>query len=146
MELFRKVDQLTLAAAMLAGDAMIAQAEKNGWLVCVVIVDGSGLPMWSARMTGAILASYEGARMKAVSALRFARPTSAMEAAVAAGKPHYFAFEDALPMTGGVPILVNGEVIGAIGVGGGPGGREGVQCIEAGLAALGLSTRTGGGG
>ncbi len=144
MEPFRATSQLTLFGARRAGAAVESHAEKNGWLIAIVIVDISGTPVYSARMTGAILASYPGAYKKSLSALKFARPTSMLEASVASGKPHYFAFEDTLPVAGGLPIVFNGEVIGAIGVGGGPGGREATQCAEAGLAALGLDPMGGG--
>jgi len=144
MEPFRATHQLTLAGARKAGAAVESHAEKNGWLIATVIVDISGVPVYCARMTGAILASYPGAYKKSQSALKFARPTSMLEASVASGKPHYFAFEDTLPVAGGLPIVLNGEVIGAIGVGGGPGGREATQCAEAGLTALGLDPRGGG--
>lgn len=144
MESFRASNQLTLAGARKAGAAVEAHAEENGWLIAVVIMDTTGLPLYSARMTGAILASYPGAYMKSQSALKFARPTSMLEASVASGKPHYFAFDDTLPVAGGLPIILHGEVIGAIGVGGGPGGREATRCAEAGLAALGLDPRGGG--
>jgi glc operon protein GlcG len=144
MDAFRAIHQLTLAGARKAGLAVEALAERNGWLIATVIVDISGLPLYAARMTGAILASYPGAYMKSLSALKFARPTSMLEASVASGKQHYFAFEDTLPVAGGVPIVLHGDVIGAIGVGGGPGGREATLCAEAGLAALGLD-RSGGG-
>jgi uncharacterized protein GlcG (DUF336 family) len=140
MEVFKSMNQLTLAGAKKAGAAVEAHGHMNGWRIAVVIVDLSGYPLYSARMADAILASYPGAYKKAATALKFARPTSMLEASVAAGKPHYFAFEDTLPVAGGLPIIVDGEVIGAIGVGGGPGGREATQCAEAGLAALGLGS------
>lgn len=138
MDLFKNVPLLTYEAASRAGDAIIAHARANGWSIAAVIVDYSTFPVWGARMTGAILASWPGAHMKAVSALRFARPTSVMQAS---GMQHYLAFDDTLPMTGGVPIVVGDDVIGGIGIGGGPGGPEGIECAQAGLAALGLQMK-----
>lgn len=140
MDIFRPTHQLTLDGARQAGVAIEAHAEKKGWLIATVIVDISGLPLYSFRMTAAILASYAGAHKKAITALRFHRATSMLEDSVASGKLHYFAFEDILPVAGGLPIIINGDIIGAIGVGGGPGGREATQCAEAGLLALGIKS------
>jgi glc operon protein GlcG len=139
LDLFKPTRRLTLEAARLAGETALKHAEAHGWSITVVIVDLSGLPIWYARMTDCTLAAVPGASMKAKSALTFGRPTSALEAAVAGGKPHYFAFDDTLPVTGGLPIVVDGDVIGGIGVGGGPGGREAVACAEAALESIGLA-------
>jgi uncharacterized protein GlcG (DUF336 family) len=68
--------------------------------------------------------------------VQFGRPTKALEEAVQRGKLHYFAFDNVLPVAGGLPILIDGEMVGAVGVGGTPTGSEGTQCAEAGIAAL----------
>ena len=137
MDPFTTVKQLTLAGAKQAGAAAEAEALRNGWQISVVIVDHSGTPIYAARMTDAILASYDGALKKAVTALKFARPTKAIEDNVMKGKLHYLAFDYALPVEGGLPIVVDDRVIGGIGIGGGPSGKEAVRCAIAGLKELG---------
>lgn len=139
MDLFTTVKQLTLDGAKKAGAAAEAEAVRNGWKISVVIVDQSGTPMYCARMTDAILASYDGAYKKAITALKFARPTKAIEDNVMKGRLHYLAFEDVLPVEGGLPIVVGDRVIGGIGIGGGPSGREAVGCALAALKELQLA-------
>ena len=73
---------------------------------------------------------------KATTAVQFGRPTLALEEAVQRGKLHYFAFDNVLPVQGGLPITIDGEIVGAIGVGGTPTGAEATQCAEVGIAAL----------
>jgi uncharacterized protein GlcG (DUF336 family) len=59
-----------------------------------------------------------------------------MEDVVAAGRPHVLAFENVLPVEGGLPIAVDGTIVGGIGIGGTTSGPDATQCAEAGLAAL----------
>jgi glc operon protein GlcG len=128
--------QLTLAGAKVIGAAAEAEAVKNGWCISVAVVDAGGHPLYLARMDGALLASYRGALMKASTALQFGRPTKRLEEDVARGRIHVLAFDGALPVDGGIPIEIEGQTIGGIGVGGTKSGREATQCAEAGLAVL----------
>lgn len=137
-ELLKNGQWLTLAGAKAAGLAAEEEAVARGWKITVVIIDHTGLPVYCARMPEAILASYEGAFNKATTAFKFARPTKAIEDTVASGRLHYLTFNNMLCVEGGLPIVAEGSVIGGIGIGGGPSGREAVQCAHAGLRALGL--------
>lgn len=128
--------RLTLEGAKRAGAAAEAEAARNGWQISVVIVDHSATPLYAARMSDAILASYDGALKKAITAFKFARPTKALEDNIMKGRLHYLVFDDMLPVEGGLPIVVDGQVIGGIGIGGGPSGREAVGCAKAALREL----------
>jgi uncharacterized protein GlcG (DUF336 family) len=128
--------QLTLEAAKAMGAAAEAVAVRNGLTIAVAIVDAGGHPLYLARMEGGLLASYRGALKKAETAVMFGRPTKRMEEVVASGRPHVLAFENVLPMEGGLPIAVDGTIIGGIGVGGTTSGPDATRCAEAGLATL----------
>jgi glc operon protein GlcG len=133
---FASAKRITLEGAKAIGAAAEAEAVKNGWTICVAVVDAGGHPLYLARMDGALLASYRGALQKAVTALQFGRPTQRLDDAVAGGRPHVLGFSEVLPVVGGLPIEVDGQVIGGIGIGGTTTGPAATQCAEAGMAAL----------
>ncbi len=135
-ELFLECRQLSLEGAKIIANAAEAEAIANGWNVSIAVVDAGCHPIYIARMPQAILASFDGALNKARTSVLFGRPTKRLEDAVAAGRLHYMTFRDVLPVDGGLPILVDGVIIGGIGVGGTPTGAEGTRCAEAGIAAL----------
>jgi uncharacterized protein GlcG (DUF336 family) len=128
--------QLTLAGARAMGLAAEAEAIKNGWSIAVAIVDAGGHPLYLARMERALLASYRGALKKASTAVMFGRTTKRMEDDVARGRLHFFAFEDVLPVEGGVPLVVDGQTVGGLGIGGTTSSANTVRCVEAALAAF----------
>jgi len=136
MAMLNDAKQLTLEAAKAMGAAAEAEAVKNGWTIAVAIVDAGGHPLYLARMERALLASYRGALKKAGTALMWGRPTKRLEDDVAGGRPHVLAFENVLPVEGGLPILVDGTIIGGIGVGGTTSGPDATRCAEAGIAVL----------
>ena len=127
---------LTLEGARLVAETAAAEAARHGWQIAVAVVDHAGCPLFALRTEDSLIASWTGALNKATTAVQFGRPTKALEEAVQKGKLHYFAFDNVLPVAGGLPILVEGEMVGAVGVGGTPTGLEGTQCAEAGIAAL----------
>ena len=137
MALLSVKKSLTLEAARIVAEATAAEAAKHGWQVAVAIVDRAGCPLFALRMEDSLIASWTGAMNKATTAVQFGRPTKLLEEAVQRGKLHYFSFDDVLPVEGGLPITVAGEIVGAIGVGGTPTGAEGTKCAEIGIAALG---------
>lgn len=128
--------QLTLEGAKAIGNAAEGAATRNGWQIAVAVVDAGGHPLYLARMERSILASYRGAMMKAATAVQFGRPTKRLEEAVASGRLHYFAFEGALPVDGGIPIEIDGQIVGGIGIGGTTSAGQATECAEAGLAAF----------
>ena len=126
---------LTLRAAQEMAAAAQREAEKNDWKMVICVVDDGGHLIYLARMDGAQIASVTVAKDKAVSAVRFKRPTKTFEDAVAGGRVVVMKLAEAIPIEGGLPIIVDGEVIGAIGASGGTGAQDG-QVAAAGLAVI----------
>lgn len=114
-----------------------AEARKNNWGTVVVILDAGGHVVMLQRMDGAQLGSLEAARDKAWSAVAFRRPTKAFEDAVSQGGANLrlLRLPGASPIEGGVPIMADGKVIGAVGVSGGTAPQDG-QVARAGVDAL----------
>jgi glc operon protein GlcG len=127
---------LTLEAATLMMDAAHAEAARNNWNVVIAVVDAGGELIMLHRRDGTQAGSVEIARGKARTAVRFQRPTKALEEAVASGRLVFLAVEGMLPMEGGVPVVVDGRVIGAVGVSG-VTPQQDAQVAQAGVSALG---------
>lgn len=127
----------TVAAegAQRALNTAAAEAKKNGWNLSIAVVDNAGDLIAFLRMDGASVASVDVARAKARTAARFRRPTAAYDSTVAAGRVQILAFDGLIPVAGGVPIIVNGEVIGAIGASGATSAQD-AQAAQAGAAAV----------
>jgi glc operon protein GlcG len=117
---------LTLAAGKLIAAAAHKSAALNGWDIVIAIVDDGGNLMYLERMDDAQLASVKVAIQKARSALLFKRPTKAMEDAVAAGRTVVMMLANAIPIEGGLPLMANGKIIGAIGISGVTSAQDGV--------------------
>jgi glc operon protein GlcG len=127
---------LTNADAQKMLAAAKAEAEKQKWRVTIAIVDEAGLLLLLERMDGARAQTAEVATLKARSAAVTHRPGKTWEEA-AKQRPGVLNFPDAFPIQGGLPILYQGEVIGAVGVSG-VQSHEDEQVAAAGIAALGL--------
>ena len=127
---------ITLEAAKKAIAAAEAEAKKNNWWMAIAIVDTAGKLVAFERMDNTQMASNEIALGKAVSANNLKRPTKVLQDALAAGGAgvRFLALPGALPVEGGLPIVVDGKVIGAIGVSG-AASAEDAQCAAAGAAA-----------
>jgi uncharacterized protein GlcG (DUF336 family) len=130
----------TIPALTLDGaKAMVAAAEaeglKNGWNVSIAIVDAAGGLLVFHRLENTQPASEMIAIGKARSAARFKRPTRLLEESVAGGRLGLLSVSDALPMQGGLPIVIDEHVVGAIGVSGVTAAQD-EQVAGAGLAAL----------
>jgi len=126
---------LTLEAARKIAAAAEAEARKNNWNVVIAVVDEGGYLVYLERMDGVQLASIEIAQRKARSAALFRRPTKAFEDQLVGGRQAILALPGAMPFEGGLPIVVDGEVIGAIGVSGVTSQQDG-QIAKAGVDAL----------
>jgi len=126
---------LTLEAARKVAAAAEAEARKNNWNVVIAVVDEAGYLICLHRMDGAQLASVEIAQRKARSAALFRRPTKAFEDQLVGGRQAILAVPGALPLEGGLPILAEGQVVGAIGVSGVTSQQDG-QIAKAGVDAL----------
>ena len=129
-----KVIGMEAARTMMA--AAEAEAARNGWPVAIAIVDASGELIVFHKLDGTQSASIDIAIGKARTAARLRRPTKALEDAIASGRMALAAVEGITPLEGGVPITVEGQVIGAIGVSG-VTSQQDAQVAQAGVGALG---------
>jgi uncharacterized protein GlcG (DUF336 family) len=113
-------------------DAALDHARENGWRVAVAIVEPSGELVAFARLDDTQYGSIHVAQRKATTAARYRIPTLTMEERVLAGRIVSLANEDTLPIAGGRPIVLEGRIVGAIGV----SGVTSTQDDEVALAAL----------
>ena len=118
---------LTLEVVKQIAAAAEQEAAKNHWHMFVAVVDDGANLVYLERMDDAQLGSLNVSIGKARSALLFKRPTKAFEDAIRGGYTPALKVPDALPVEGGLPLVVNGKIIGAIGVSGGvsAAGRSG---------------------
>ncbi len=116
--------------------AAIAEGKKNGWMVAAAIVDPGGDLVYFERIDGTQAGSSHVSAEKARCAVAFKRPTKAFEDALAGGRMAILGMPGAVPLEGGIPLIVGGEVVGAIGVSGATSQQDGV-CAKAGADALG---------
>jgi glc operon protein GlcG len=128
---------IALDAATKAAAAAAAEARKNKWTMAIAVVDAAGDLVFFQKMDGTQPGSVNVAIDKARSAALFKRPTKAFQDTLAAGGDglRVLALHGALPVEGGTPLLVNGQIVGAIGVSGGTAQQDG-QCAQAGAAGL----------
>ena len=109
---------LTLSAARRVVAAAEAEAAKRGLGVVIVVVDDSGTVIELSRMDAAQIASVNVSIGKARTAAIYRRPSRVFEEQIRDGRVAALALADATPLQGGVPILVNSKVVGAVGVSG----------------------------
>ncbi len=128
---------ITLEHARKISAAAQQEAQRNGWLMVVAIMDAGGHLVLLERMDGAQFGSVQVAQDKARSAVAFRRPTKAFHDMVAAGGEglRMLVMSGAVPIDGGLPIIADGAVIGGIGLSGGTSAQDG-RVAQAGLAAL----------
>ena len=112
-----------------------AEAGKCSWTMSIAIVDPAGDLLAFHRMDGASPASIQNALGKARTAARFRRATQAYDSIVTSGRAGFLNFENMTPLEGGVPIVVDGVVVGGIGVSGGTSAEDAVVA-KAGAAAV----------
>jgi glc operon protein GlcG len=127
---------LTLEAAKKVAAAAEEEAVKNKWAVVIAIVDEGGNLVYLQRLDETQIGSIEVAIQKAKTSVNFKRPSKALEdAVITGGRTVVLSLPGALPIEGGVPILVDGKLIGAIGVSGVTAQQDG-QIAKAGMDAL----------
>jgi glc operon protein GlcG len=112
-----------------------AEANRNGWEVAIAIVDPSGGQILFQRMDGVGPMPLDIALGKARTAARFRRPTQMIQQMIAGGNTAFLAIEGLTPLEGGIPIVVGGDVVGAIGVSG-VTAQQDAQIAQAGIDAL----------
>jgi uncharacterized protein GlcG (DUF336 family) len=128
---------ITADAAKRVAAPAIAEARKNNWLMAIAIVDPAGDLVYFEKMDDTQLGSTVIAVDKARSAARFKRETKTFQDGLAAGGAglRLLGLTGAVPVDGGVPLIVGGKVVGAIGASGGTSEQDG-QVARAGAAAL----------
>lgn len=117
--------------------AALAEARKNNWRMAAAIVDASGELVYFDKIDGTQAASNDIAIDKARSSARFKRPTKSFQDAIEKGgaELRLLGLRGVVPAEGGIPIVMGGKLVGAIGVSGGTGAQD-QQCANAGLAMV----------
>jgi glc operon protein GlcG len=128
---------ISVEPAKKAAAAALAEAVKNHWVMAVAVVDPNGTLVYYEKMDNTQIGSAQVSINKARSAALYKRPTKALQDALASGGPgvRVLALEGAVPVEGGVPILADGKIIGAIGVSGDTSEHDGI-CAQAGAATI----------
>jgi uncharacterized protein GlcG (DUF336 family) len=114
-----------------------AEARKNNWNVVIAIVDSGGHLVSLQRLDNTQYGSIDIAKGKATTAVSLRRPTKALEDAIAGGGVglRLLRVEGITPLEGGIPIVVDGKIIGGIGVSGVTSAQD-AQIAKAGADAL----------
>ena len=126
---------ITLEAAkqmMVAGET---EARKNGWNVAITVVDANGGLIMFQKLDDTQPGSIAISQGKARTAALFKRPTKVLEDALTGGKTAFLAVDGMTPMQGGVPVIADGRVVGAVGVSGVTSAQD-EQVAMAAVAAL----------
>ena len=128
---------ITLDVAKQAAAAALDEARAHSWTMAVAVVDTAGSLVYFEKMDDTQIGSVLIAQAKARSAALFKRPTKAFQDTLATGGDglRVLGLEGAVPVEGGVPLLVDGRIAGAIGVSGGTSGEDGV-CAAAAVNVL----------
>lgn len=124
-------------AAKKAAAVALAEAVKNSWTMAVAVVDPGGNLVYYEKMDNTQLGSAHVSVNKARSAALFKRPTKAFQDALAGGGNglRVLGLEGAVPVEGGVPLMADGKIIGAIGVSGDTSEHD-AQCATAAATAM----------
>jgi uncharacterized protein GlcG (DUF336 family) len=130
---------LTLAAAKEIGAAAEAEARKNNFTNCIAIFDDGGNLIYLVTMDGTQTGSINVAQQKGLAALRFKRSTKLFQDMVTGDKPHMAFLPGAVPVEGGLPLIADAQVIGAIGVSGMPSDKDGIVATAGATFAATLS-------
>jgi uncharacterized protein GlcG (DUF336 family) len=126
---------VSLATAKKIAAGVIAECQKNNWNVAVAVVDPHGSLMYYEKMEDTQYVSADIAIMKAKAAATYRRPTRVFADVIAKSGPAIMTLPGAVASPGGVPIMVGGKVIGAVGVSGVTGDQD-EQCSKAGIAGM----------
>jgi glc operon protein GlcG len=120
-----------------AAAAALAEARTNNWKMAVAIVDTGGILVYYEKMDNTQIGSADLAIEKARTAVRFKRPSKAFQDLVAGGGAglRVLHLPGAIPLEGGIPLMIDGQIVGAIGVSGDSGDHDSM-CSQAGAATL----------
>jgi uncharacterized protein GlcG (DUF336 family) len=126
---------VTLDRAEVALAASLAEAKMRGWKLVCAVIDSGGNLVSLKRMDGAQLASIDIALHKARAAVKFRRETKVFETNVQTGNVYQLTLDDVIASRGGIPLVGDGKLVGAIGCSGGSGSQDEVVA-KAGVAAF----------
>lgn len=126
---------IDLETAKKIAAASAAEAKKNNWNVAIAIVDNHGFLVYYEKLDDTHTGSASVAVEKARTSAMFRRPSKEFEDGIAAGRVAVLGLPGATPIEGGLPIVVGGKMIGAIGVSGVTSAQDG-QVARAGLEVL----------
>ncbi len=128
---------ITLDQAKRAMAAAELEAAKNSWQVAITVLDSGGNLVMFHRFDNAQLSAVTVSEGKARTALEFKRPSKALDDAIANGGAgmRLLALKNITPIEGGLPVVVDGKIIGAIGVSGALSSQD-AQVAQAGIDAL----------
>jgi uncharacterized protein GlcG (DUF336 family) len=129
--------ELSLEQAKRAVAAAEAEAKKNNWFLAIAVVGPGGQLLHFSRMENTQYGSIDIAQHKARAAAKFRRPTKVFEERVASGGAGLavMTLDDVIASEGGIPIVVQGKLVGAMGCSGALGSQDGIAC-QAGVNAL----------
>lgn len=128
---------VSLENAKKAAAPALAEAEKNHWMMAVAIVDTAGNLVYYEKLDNTQIGSTTVAIDKARCAALFKRPTKAFQDTLAGGGDglRVLGLKGVVPVEGGIPLVMDGKIVGAIGVSGGTSAQDG-QCAKAGADVL----------
>ena len=123
---------ISLQRAQAVAAAAMAEATKRGWQLNIAVVDSGANLVTFVRMDGAQLGSIAISEHKARTAAKYRRPTKAFEDAIQKADFNYvLTLDDVVASRGGIPLIEDGKLIGAIGCSGGTGSQDEVVCAAA---------------
>ena len=108
--------------------AAAAEAKRHEWKLNIAVVDSGGNLVAFQRMDGAQLASIQVSQHKAHTAVSFRRETKVFESGIQGGNVYQLTLDGVIGSRGGIPLVENGKIIGAIGCSGGTGSQDEVAC------------------
>ena len=120
---------ISLDEARQVAAAAETEAKKRGWPVDIAVVDSGANLVLFQRLDGAQLASIEIAQHKARVAARFRRETKVFESAIGSGLTYVMTLDDVIGSRGGIPLVRDGKLIGAVGCSGATGSQDEVVCL-----------------
>jgi len=121
---------VSLENAKKAAAAALAEARRGNWNMAVAVVDTGGILVYYEKMDNTQIGSADIAIEKARTAVRFKRPSKAFQDLVAGGGAglRILRLPGAIPIEGGIPLMIDGQIVGAIGVSGDASDHDGLLC------------------
>jgi glc operon protein GlcG len=122
------LEKKTISLGLAKKIALVAEAEaiKNNWTMVITILDDGGNLVYLEKMDNTQNGSIEVAIQKARTSVFFKRPTKTFEDMVAGGRNAILGMSNVIPVEGGLPLMFDGQVIGAIGVSGAKSSEDGI--------------------